>query len=168
MKPEEHLKQIKTTALKLVEMVEAYEAQQSGDATPGQQAKELVTRFTVLWTNRYQQAYVPTWGKDIASMKRLLGKLAPAAIEQRMAQYLKSGETFYVQARHPLNLFVLNVNKFTGQAPKAQQADDDLFSGPSDCRHAPLCRTDEEHTRRKSAELRSRQPRAQTDEDPVF
>lgn len=158
MKVTDQLKQIKTAALKVVELVEALEASQEGEATPGQVAKDLVTRFTVLWTNRYKAAYVPVWGKDIAAMKRLVDKLSPTAIEARMVQYIRSGDTFYVQARHPLNLFCVNVNKFTERAPAEQQQTDDLFSAPSDCKHVPRCRTDEIHTVVKAKELRGDVP----------
>lgn len=120
----------------------------------GAQAKDLVGWFVQAWGQKYRgQTYVPTWGKDIASMKRLLKALTTVEIETAITRFLKSPDPFYANARHPLALFVGSVNKFTGN----DALDDETFlqAPVVDCRHTPKCKSDQEHTRRRQADLRN-------------
>jgi hypothetical protein len=103
------------------------------------------------WTERYapgsvKGAYVWQWAKDITLMKRLLKTLSVEEIERRMSNYLKSSEPFFVKNRHTFSLFVGSVNQF---AEFSKELHEEL-PAPVGCKHLPLCRSDQEHTRRRA------------------
>ena len=86
--------------------------------TPGHQAKVLLKAYAALWSARHRGAeFYINWAKDVAQIKRLLGKnLTPGEIERRMRLFLASTDTFAVNAHFPIGLFVSTVNKFAGPA----------------------------------------------------
>lgn len=138
---------------KAAELLEDALAAAKQEPTHGNAAKDLVSRFVVLWGQRYRgQTYLPTWAKDIAQMRRLLKSLTIEQIEGRMRAFLADQDTFLSNARHPLGLFVAGINRYSANLPgngKMEREDEGfLMTAPADCAHVPPCRTDVEHTKR--------------------
>lgn len=87
----------------------------SGEApSAGQEAKRLLDLYVSLWHQRYKgrRYVVHNGGKLINLLKALLRSTKPGDLEGRMARFLDSADPFYVQARHPLEMFCAAVNKF--------------------------------------------------------
>ena len=151
------LDRVRAKYVALGEEFEAITLLLNAEPTPGQEAKRLIAVFCEQWAKRYRgQTYIPTYAKDIAMMKRLLKPLAAAEIERRIGLYLHSDDPFYANARHPLALFVSAINKFNviGAADPSPFGDDFFAAKPVDCQHKPACHSDQEHTRRKTREMR--------------
>ena len=130
-----------------------------GKAGIAARMKALEGSFDAAWCARYAptqtRAYVWTWAEDRANMKRLLAKLDVDEIAARAIRYVKSDDPFYVRQRHPFRLFVRTINEWTmGRDAPADYA---LEQSTSSCRHVPPCRSDQEHTRRRMADMRATQ-----------
>jgi hypothetical protein len=123
------------------------------EPTKGQQIKRCFNTWSEVWGTAYRgDKYA--FGNNAAiagGFGRLLKGHAIEEIERRMLAFLQSREKFYVDARHPVEMFIKAFNKFgdTGDTRS-------LWSTPIDCDHSPLCVDDVAHTRRKQAELRGR------------
>ena len=121
-----------------------------GQAGIGDVLKRLQLAFDAAWCQRYApgqtKIYIWQWAKDVTLMKKLLKSLAPDEIERRMSNYLKNDDPFFLKNRHTFGLFVSSVNQFA----EAGQ----VIETPFDCRHQPPCRSDQEHTRRRSSDMR--------------
>ncbi len=124
----------------------------------GAKMKALEGAFDAAWCARYAptqtRAYVWTWSEDRANMKRLLLKLEVEDLADRALRYIKSDDTFYVRQRHPFRLFVRSINEWTTgrDAPADYALEQPNGSG---CKHVPPCRSDQEHTRRRMADMRA-------------
>ena len=126
-----------------------------GGVGVGELLKRLERHYSELWTVRYRSPYTWRYPVDRPNLKRLIKLLGVEEIERRMIVYVKDGDPYLVKARHPFGLFVSNVNTYA-----AAPVDDFTLAGGAaptvaDCKHAPACRDDQEHTRRKMAELRA-------------
>jgi hypothetical protein len=131
------------------------EALINGEDTTGQQVNKLMGAWSSRWQVRYKRAYVFTArAKAAAGFKRLLKGMDADDIETRMVQYLQSTDSFYATSRHSLDLFFTSVNKFPGN-DKAIDDAEFLTAPVADCSHAPRCKSDQEHTRRRAAEMRA-------------
>lgn len=119
----------------------------------GDKLKRLEGSFSTLWQGRYGSAYVWAYVKDRPQMKRLIAHMDEADIEGRMCNYIRDADAYLVKARHSFGLFVSQINRYAS-AGQATTQDFDL-EAPSDCKHAPICRSEQEHTRRRAEELRS-------------
>lgn len=124
----------------------------AGEQSQGEIIKGLFESWSEVWTHRYRTKYI--YGNHLAAVanwKRLLKMLEPAEIVGRMLEYLQSNDPYYVNARHPLEMFVKAINKF-GRV--TSDADNFLTSQPIGCRHRPACKTDVACTQRTQRELR--------------
>lgn len=150
-------KALRVTHAKLGEQLDTFEALLAGESTPAQDAKMLVGDFVAAWHAKYRgEHYVVDWVKDLASMKFLLKSgLTTEEVQGRLGRYLQTQDLYVSQARHPIGLFKANINKF-GTTP----AHDDGFlrAAVVDCRHAPRCQSDQQHTKRRQDELRHTEP----------
>lgn len=136
----------------LEELALEVEALISEERTPGQQANDFAKWYGEQWTKRHGGKYVDGGAKDRAQIKRLLGKLELAELQARAKRYLYTSDAYVVGARHPLGLFVSGVNKYgedSGEPMLELEA-----ARPADCKHEPACSSDQEHTRRKMADMR--------------
>lgn len=134
-----------------------------GGAGIGSLLKRFQQHFDRAWGVRYAGGetgkYVWTFAKDVPQQKRLIGKIGIEEMERRVMVYLMDADEYYVRARHPFGLFVTNVNRFAERA--GEHSDSFALSAPTsgDCaregKHKPPCKDDQEHTRRKMADIRS-------------
>lgn len=133
-----------------------------GGVPMGQLLKQSEKRFADLWSGRYPGEYVWSWAKDRPQMKRLITKLGLEELDRRMVNYLRSSDDFFKARRHPFGLFVSTINQHAAKG--VEPADDLTLAGGdengavADCKHAPPCKSDTEHTRRRNAEMRGESP----------
>ena len=114
---------------------------------------QLEASWQTAWASRYHGEYVFAYLRDRPQWKKLLKSFTVEALQIRILGYIRDGDPFYVQRRHPLNLFILNVNKY---APEDHFGTFDLESPvTTDCKHLPRCSSDAQHTKRRAAELRA-------------
>lgn len=129
----------------------------SGGAGIGEILKRLERHFNQVWSVRYapggKGGYVWQFAKDVPNLKRLLKTLTVDDIERRMLAYLQNADPFFVKARHSFGLFVSTIN----QHASAEASEELELQAPTvpGCKHAPPCVSDQEHTRRRNAEMRS-------------
>jgi hypothetical protein len=95
-------------------MTEALEQPATGPSP----VTRALTAFDGHWTakhgpGRYQFARE----KDTNQVKRLIKNLGLEEVERRMGVYFASREQFYVDKKHPFNLFVSQINAFGGGRP---------------------------------------------------
>lgn len=123
-----------------------------GRASIGEKLRQVETAWLAAWSSRYHSDYVFQYMKDRPQWKRLLKAFTPEELQVRMLGYIKDDDPFYVQRRHPLNVFWQAVNKY---AP-VNGAEFDLEAPTvEDCRHTPRCGSDQAHTKKKMAEMRA-------------
>jgi hypothetical protein len=120
----------------------------------GQKLRRLETTYGAAWSARYgpAQQYMWNYAKDRRHLKGLLRRLDLDDIEMRMQRYLQSDDPFYIRARHSFPMFVASINAHVGEP--AQGAGDGLWP-VVDCKHAPRCTNEVEHTRKRREELRT-------------
>lgn len=132
----------------------------SGKPATNDYVKAVMTAFNIAWAKRYKSNYAWRMTEDVPNVKRLLKVLgenlesATSELYTRMHNYLRSDDPFYRQARHNFGVFVRSINDLADEALPFT-GDSEPGSAPVGCRHAPPCRTDDEHTRKKSAEMRA-------------
>ena len=121
----------------------------------GQMLKQAEHGFEDAWQSRYVgQRYVWAFVRDVPQLKRLLKAMSVEEIARRAAIFIRNDDGFFVRNRHSFGVFVSSINQHT-DAALAPAGEIDLEALPvPDCKHTPLCRTDTEHTRRRSAEMR--------------
>lgn len=125
----------------------------NGEVGIGDKLKGLERDLSEIWAARYGSAYIWQYVRDRPAMKRLLKTLHEDQILGRWATYLKANDDFYVKARHGFGLFASQVNRF---APlEGEGVELELVEAPADCKHFPRCLSDQDHTRRRSQEIRS-------------
>lgn len=123
-----------------------------GRVTISDKLKQLEAMFSTCWQARYGSPYVWQYVKDRPQLKRLLGKLELTAIEQRMVNYLRDDDPFLGRARHGFGLFVSQINRYAPE--NGGDVDLQLEAPVVDCRHTPTCSSDQEHTRKRMADMR--------------
>ena len=131
-------------------LAEEMQALLSGNPGIGDKMKQVEIAWQAAWSSRYHSDYVFNYTIDRAQEKRLLKSFTPAELQVRILNYIKSDDPFYVQRRHPFGVFVASVNS---HAPAPAESFD--LDAPIDCHHRPRCRTEQEHTKQRSAELRA-------------
>lgn len=94
------------------ELIEEMQALIAEEATTGQLAKRALATFGKFWSERYSAKFVPSFARDMASLKRILKTVKLEDLERRMAAYLKDNERFVCSTTHSLPLFVANVNNY--------------------------------------------------------
>lgn len=156
----------KATLKKIGTLVEAFREQQArgyeileemqrllaGEPGIAAKMKQVEGVFERAWEARYPGRYVWNYKHSRPAIKRLLAKLTIPEIECRIANYIRCGDPFYVQRRHEFALFESQNNRF---ASAGQELPELEFDAPADCKHQPRCTSDQEHTRRKSGEMRA-------------
>jgi len=126
----------------------------NGEAGIGKILRELEEALSATWAARHKTPYVWQYTRDRPNLKRLLKLLGgPEPIAARWLNYVWDDDPYLVKARHPFALFVANVNRY---ADAGTLTDLELEAdAPADCRHVPPCATDQQHTRRRAAEMRA-------------
>lgn len=156
--PIEKVRGLLTRALDLhaqmADLLREVDALLGGGVGIGQTLKAAEYAFESAWTSRYVgQRYVWTYVRDVPQLKRLLKSMDVAELSRRAANYVLNDDPFFVRCRHSFGAFVTSINQHAAAA--VAPADLDLEELPvADCKHAPRCRTDTEHTRRRSQEMR--------------
>ena len=102
------------------------------------------------WKAKYGASYDLS-AADAGNLKRLVTKKGAADTKARLARYLADGDHFLARQRHPLSIFWARANTYS--AVDAQHTA--VEERPVGCRHTPGCRTDEEHTRKRTQEMRA-------------
>lgn len=134
-------------------ILEELETLLTGGVGIAEKLKDAEGAYVELYSARYRSAYVWSYAKDRPQMKRLIKLLGLEELKARMGRYLQNSDTFFTSRRHPFGLFVHSIVQFAGEA--ATVGDLELSAPVADCKHAPACRTDQEHTRKRSAEMRA-------------
>ncbi len=138
----------------LLTQADDLEALLHGEDTTGQQIGQLIKAWDEQWSLKHAgKKYIHTRAIAAGGFKRLLAELESGDIRARMVQYLDSRDPFYVTSRHALNLFFASVNKFAGTGGND---DAEFLTAPvADCSHSPRCKSAQEHTRKRSQEMRA-------------
>lgn len=145
---------LRETQAKSYAITEELGALLNGAEGIGDKLKRLESFFSSLWVERYSgKGYVWAYVKDRPQLKRLIAHMDEADITDRMSNYIRDNDAYIVKARHSFGLFVSQINRYAS-AGQATTQDFDL-EAPSDCRHVPLCKSEQQHTRRNAQELRS-------------
>jgi hypothetical protein len=128
-----------------------------GGAGVAELMKQFERTFDELWCARYANGergrYVWRFAVDRPNLKRLLRTLGLEELTARATRYMRNADPFIVRSRHPFGLFVSGINTYAAEAPGGELT----LEAPAvhDCRHSPACKSDQEHTRRKLAEMRA-------------
>jgi hypothetical protein len=120
---------------------------------PSQEAKAFLEWWCQAWQKQYRTKYVVSGAKEIVQIKRALKSVTFEDLTHRAQRYLCSSDVFSRDARHPLGLFISQVNKFIGGDPRETSLDLEPARAV-DCHHEPACTTDLEHTRRKLRDMK--------------
>lgn len=129
----------------------------AGKAGMAAKLKAVEEGFDAAWCSRYapgrSKVYVWTYVRDRPQIKRLLKAMTLEDVVERAGRYVRSEDGFFVRSRHNFGLFVSSINQWAPAT--AGPGELDLEAAPADCKHEPACQTDAEHTRRRTAEMRS-------------
>lgn len=133
-------------------MIEEFENIVGGGPTIGDKLKHLEAYWSELWEWRYREPYV--WPKDEFAKSRgqwktLLKKIPIEALKNRIANYIRNGDDFFVSKKHPFGMFVATINQHVNARGDVAQ----LQERPDGCKHDPPCADQFEHTRRKQQEM---------------
>lgn len=108
------LAELRTVQAREYEITEEIVKLVNGGHAPQEQLREVMGHFDHIWCVRYApgqtKRYVWTFAKDIPHVKRLLKALTPAELKDRMTNYLRNNDDFYVKCRHSFAAFVASVN----------------------------------------------------------
>ena len=119
----------------------------SDEPTTTSQTPTLFAAWGHKWAAAHEgEKYVFAQGRDGAAFKRLLKALPLEEIIGRMEAFLADTDPWLVQRRHPLGVFLKNINSIgpTHQAPAPVIG----------CSHVPRCTSEAEHTKKRLAEVR--------------
>ena len=144
------LEQARELHEKQAAIIDEIDAHLGGRATIGKELKAAEQAYTDAWAGRYRTGgYVWRYTTDRPHMKRLIKTLGTEELVARFARYLGSSEEFATRSRHSFSMFVATVNQWAAPAEFA------LDGGVPDCKHVPPCTSDQQHTKRKTAEMRA-------------
>ena len=147
---------------KLGAVLEEADEMNAGGYGMAAQLKAFQKEFDRLWGTRYAAGeagrYVWRFAADVPNQKRLIKTLGLQELITRAVRYINTEEPFLVKNRHPFGLFASGINSYAAQA--GAPADFALERPASeDCRregkHVPPCGSDQEHTRRKMADMKA-------------
>jgi len=119
-----------------------------GRAGIGATMKVIESAFAEAWTNRYQGTYLWTPTRDKPHLKKLAKQLGEDETIRRIANYIRNDDVFYIKTRHSFGAFVASINSH------ADASSPTLAAAVNGCTHTPPCRSDLEHTARRSEDLR--------------
>jgi hypothetical protein len=143
-------RELRTHQAKEYELTEGIIAMLEGNPTVGDTVRRLMLVWSSKWEVAYKDRYRYIGPMEVNGFKKLLKTTDPDEIERRMAVYLRRSDLFYQKARHGLSVFFKSFNEFG-----AGQADAKLEAPVVGCQHRPPCGTDQEHTKRRMAEMRT-------------
>lgn len=143
---------IKTGAL-----LDEFDELLGGGAGIASQMKAFMEAFDTAWCARYAAGqhgrYIWRYAVDRPNIKRLLKALGLVEMVKRATVYVSNEDPYVIRSRHPFGLFVSGINSYCGEG---DAADLELSAQSAiDCRHAPRCTSEQEHTKKKQAELRA-------------
>jgi hypothetical protein len=137
-------------------ILEEIDALVHGKAGIGAKLKALEEAYDGAWCERYARGqrgvYVWNYREDRPQSKRLLARMSVEEIGRRALAYIRCEDPFYANKRHPFSLFIRSINEWTNG--KAAPEEVEPVGG---CKHDPPCRSDQEHTRRRAADMRAAQ-----------
>jgi hypothetical protein len=125
----------------------------------GAKLKRLYDAFSAAWADRYARgdarAYVWNFKVDGPNAKRMVKAMGVDEVVARIPRFMRDDYEALVRARHPFGWFTRQINSYA--APSTEPAADLELEAQAaiDCRHTPPCKTDAEHTRRRSSDLRA-------------
>lgn len=118
--------------------------------------KRLYEAYDRAWCVRYATGKADQYRFnhtiDTPALKALVKTIGVEELELRFVAYLADEDPFYRRERHPFSLFVRNVNRYVSEGGMLPLTDD--APTVADCKHAPACKSDQEHTRRKMEDMR--------------
>lgn len=136
-------------------ILEELEILLQGGVGIAEKLKEAEGVYVELYSARYRGTYVWQYAKDRPQMKRLIKLLGMEELKARMARYIQNTDTFFTSRRHPFGLFVSTIVQHARANDQPLAGELALDGGAvADCKHVPPCQSDQEHTRRRSAEMR--------------
>jgi len=121
-----------------------------GEPGIGALLKDAERLFDQAWQTRYPGVYVWRYAADRANMKKLIKALGVVEIGARAKVYIRNSDPYYLKRRHCFEVFVASINQHG-----IIYADALELTKPSDCKHAPRCKTEADCTRRGAADLRA-------------
>lgn len=133
-------------------ILEEIEALTSGGPGIGLMVRDVMNGFHHAWGRRYGGGYLWQATKDVPAIKRLIKGLGHQEVNERIVCYLANTDPFFGQKRHPFGLFVATVNQHVPPAADALALETAAASVVG-CSHSPLCRSDQEHTKKRTAEM---------------
>lgn len=88
----------------------------AGGESIGDKLRRVRLHFLAEWKTRYQSNYVWHFTNGDAAVKRLIvkEKIDPGVVMERITRFVQSDDPFYIQRRHPFELFVRDVNALVG------------------------------------------------------
>lgn len=125
------------------ELTEEIQRILGGEPGLSSKLKQLESHFDRLWCERYAKGqhgrYVWAYVRDRPQLKRMLKSLEVEDIEQRMVNYLRNEDAYYLRSRHSFGIFVATINSHADPAER-----------PASCQggHTPACGSRSECTRR--------------------
>lgn len=139
---------------KTAAILEELEILLTGGTGIAEKLKEAEGTYSELWAGRYRSAYIWAYQKDRPHTKRLIKLLGVEELKARMARYLQNTDVFFTSRRHPYGLFVSTIVQHARANDQPMAGDLELMPNVYDCRHDPPCKSDQEHTKRRAAEMR--------------
>lgn len=121
-----------------------------GQVATGDTLKALEGEFSHAWQKWYGSPYVWNFAKDRAQWKRLLKMATPDDIGRRVQGYFADADAFLRKAKHPFGLFVSRFNHYADPVRSEFHLD-----APTGCIHTPPCTSDQEHTKRRTHDMRA-------------
>jgi len=77
--------------------------------------KEVLNYFRNIYFDKYEQNYPTSWGRDMATIKRLLKYYDAETLKQFIDGYFKISDPFVVNAGHPLTLMQSQIPKIVAR-----------------------------------------------------
>jgi hypothetical protein len=118
------------------------------------QLKAVQHAFETAHATRYSGRYVWQHTRDVPNLKRLIKSLGVEELRVRFGNYLRNNDRFFTTARHSFGAFVASVNQHAAAGNALPEGFELDAPAVADCKHHPPCTTDQQHTRRKMAEVR--------------
>lgn len=123
-----------------------------GGVSVADKVKRVETFFQAEWESVYGGAYAWRYSVDVPNIKRLLRSIDVEELLRRIENFFGNREDFYRKGRHTFGMFVATVNTHASYGADTDANAFDL-EPPPDCKHKPPCKTDQQHTKKRAAEM---------------
>lgn len=131
-------------------VAEELQALLKGEAITGDHLRIVEGLFSDEYERRYGAKYVFQYAKDRPHWKRLIKAVGPDELCTRITAYFHEADAYRERQRHPFGLFVSQFNSLaTARTLPA------LGYPVRDCQHTPPCTSDQEHTIRRTQDLKN-------------